>query len=163
MIGRDDMDRLIKLLKTNARLSDKELAAMLGVTEKDVADKIAQLEKSGVIKGYTAIIDEELTDNDGIAAYIELSVTPKAQVGYDDIARLIASYPEVESLSLMSGGYDLAVTLRCKNIKDASLFVAQRLAAIDGVIATSTHFFLQKYKENGIMLVDALPDERGME
>ena len=93
------MDRLIKLLKTNARLSDKELAAMLGVTEKDVADKIAQLEKSGVIKGYTAIIDEELTDNDGIAAYIELSVTPKAQVGYDDIARLIASYPEVESLS----------------------------------------------------------------
>ena len=84
-------------------------------------------------------------------------------MGYDDIARLIASYPEVESLSLMSGGYDLAVTLRCKNIKDASLFVAQRLAAIDGVIATSTHFFLQKYKENGIMLVDAVPDERGME
>lgn len=67
------------------------------------------------------------------------------------------------TFSLMSGGYDLAVTLRCKNIKDASLFVAQRLAAIDGVIATSTHFFLQKYKENGIMLVDAVPDERGME
>lgn len=157
------MDKLLSLLKTNARLSNQELAAMLGTTAEEVDDRIKELERKGIIKGYTAIVDEELTQNDGIAAYIELSVTPKAQVGYDDIARLIASYPEVESISLMSGGYDLAVTLRCKNIKDASLFVAQRLATIDGVISTSTHFFLQKYKENGIMLVDPMPDERGQE
>lgn len=157
------MDKLLSLLKTNARLSNQELAAMLGTTADEVDDRIKELERKGIIKGYTAIVDEELTQNDGIAAYIELSVTPKAQVGYDDIARLIASYPEVESISLMSGGYDLAVTLRCKNIKDASLFVAQRLATIDGVISTSTHFFLQKYKENGIMLVDPMPDERGQE
>ena len=157
------MDKLLSLLKTNARLSNQELAAMLGTTAEEVDDRIKELERKGIIKGYTAIVDEELTQNDGIAAYIELSLTPKAQVGYDDIARLIASYPEVESISLMSGGYDLAVTLRCKNIKDASLFVAQRLATIDGVISTSTHFFLQKYKENGIMLVDPMPDERGQE
>ena len=157
------MDKLLSLLKTNARLSNQELAAMLGTTAEEVDNRIKELERKGIIKGYTAIVDEELTQNDGIAAYIELSVTPKAQVGYDDIARLIASYPEVESISLMSGGYDLAVTLRCKNIKDASLFVAQRLATIDGVISTSTHFFLQKYKENGIMLVDPMPDERGQE
>ncbi len=157
------MEQLLELLKTNARLSNRELAAMIGSTEEDVKIKIDELERSGIIKGYTAIIDEEQLGEGSIAAYIELSVTPKAQVGYDDIACLIASYPEVESLSLMSGGYDLAVTLRCKNIKDASLFVAQRLATIDGVIATSTHFFLQKYKENGILLVDAVPDERGME
>lgn len=157
------MDKLLSLLKTNARLSNQELAAMLGTTADEVDDRIKELERKGIIKGYTAIVDEELTQNDGIAAYIELSVTPKAQVGYDDIARLIASYPEVESISLMSGGYDLAVTLRCRNIKDASLFVAQRLATIDGVISTSTHFFLQKYKENGIMLVDPMPDERGQE
>ena len=157
------MDKLLSLLKTNARLSNQELAAMLGTTADEVDDRIKELERKGIIKGYTAIVDEELTQNDSIAAYIELSVTPKAQVGYDDIARLIASYPEVESISLMSGGYDLAVTLRCKNIKDASLFVAQRLATIDGVISTSTHFFLQKYKENGIMLVDPMPDERGQE
>lgn len=158
------MDKLLSLLKTNARLSSQELAAMLGTTADEVDDRIKELERKGIIKGYTAIVDEELlTQNDSIAAYIELSVTPKAQVGYDDIARLIASYPEVESISLMSGGYDLAVTLRCKNIKDASLFVAQRLATIDGVISTSTHFFLQKYKENGIMLVDPMPDGRGQE
>lgn len=157
------MDKLLSLLKTNARLSNQELAAMLGTTADEVDDRIKELERKGIIKGYTAIVDEELTQNDSIAAYIELSVTPKAQVGYDDIARLIASYPEVESISLMSGGYDLAVTLRCKNIKDASLFVAQRLATIDGVISTSTHFFLQKYKENGIMLVDPMPDGRGQE
>lgn len=157
------MDKLLSLLKTNARLSNQELAAMLGTTADEVDDRIKELERKGIIKGYTAIVDEELTQNDSIAAYIELSVTPKAQVGYDDIARLIASYPEVESISLMSGGYDLVVTLRCRNIKDASLFVAQRLATIDGVISTSTHFFLQKYKENGIMLVDPMPDERGQE
>ena len=142
------MDKLIKLLKQNARLSSIE-------------SKIETLEKSGVIRGYTAIVVEEVADKDSITAYIELSVTPKAQVGYDEIARTIAEYKEVESISLMSGGYDLAVTVRCKNIKEVSLFVSQRLATIDGVISTSTHFFLQKYKENGILLVDESPDERG--
>lgn len=135
---------------------------MLGSTEEKIASEIKSLENSGVIKGYSTIIDDELANKDSLAAYIELSVTPKAQVGYDEIARHIAEYPEVESISLMSGGYDLAVTLRCRNIKEISSFVAQRLATIDGVISTSTHFFLQKYKENGIMLVDSSPDERGL-
>ena len=155
------MDKLIKLLKQNARLSSSDLACMLDTTKEDIESKIETLEKSGVIRGYTAIVVEEVTDKDSITAYIELSVTPKAQVGYDEIARTIAEYKEVESISLMSGGYDLAVTVRCKNIKEVSLFVSQRLATIDGVISTSTHFFLQKYKENGILLVDESPDERG--
>ncbi len=155
------MDKLIKLLKQNARLSSSDLACMLDTTKEDIESKIEALEKSGVIRGYTAIVVEEVADKDSITAYIELSVTPKAQVGYDEIARTIAEYKEVESISLMSGGYDLAVTVRCKNIKEVSLFVSQRLATIDGVISTSTHFFLQKYKENGILLVDESPDERG--
>lgn len=155
------MDKLIKLLKQNARLSSSDLACMLDTTKEDIESKIEALEKSGVIRGYTAIVVEEVADKDIITAYIELSVTPKAQVGYDEIARTIAEYKEVESISLMSGGYDLAVTVRCKNIKEVSLFVSQRLATIDGVISTSTHFFLQKYKENGILLVDESPDERG--
>ncbi|HIV11433.1 MAG TPA: Lrp/AsnC family transcriptional regulator [Candidatus Faeciplasma avium] len=155
------MDKLIKLLKQNARLSSSDLACMLDTTKEDIESKIETLEKSGVIRGYTAIVVEEVADKDSITAYIELSVTPKAQVGYDEIARTIAEYKEVESISLMSGGYDLAVTVRCKNIKEVSLFVSQRLATIDGVISTSTHFFLQKYKENGILLVDESPDERG--
>ena len=155
------MDKLIKLLKQNARLSSSDLACMLDTTKEDIESKIETLEKSGVIRGYTAIVVEEVANKDSITAYIELSVTPKAQVGYDEIARTIAEYKEVESISLMSGGYDLAVTVRCKNIKEVSLFVSQRLATIDGVISTSTHFFLQKYKENGILLVDESPDERG--
>ena len=155
------MDKLLKLLKQNARLSSSDLACMLDTTKEDIESKIETLEKSGVIRGYTAIVVEEVADKDSITAYIELSVTPKAQVGYDEIARTIAEYKEVESISLMSGGYDLAVTVRCKNIKEVSLFVSQRLATIDGVISTSTHFFLQKYKENGILLVDESPDERG--
>lgn len=157
------MNQLINLLKTNARMTNSELAAILGKTEAEIAREIKELEASGIIKGYSTIIDEEAAYKDSISAYIELSVTPKAQVGYDEIARLIAGYSEVESISLMSGGYDLAVTLRCKSIKEVSLFVAQRLATIDGVVSTSTHFFLQKYKENGIMLIDAGIDERGME
>ena len=124
------MTQLIRLLKSNARLSNSDIATMLGVTETAVANEIEALEKSGVIKGYTAIVDEEMTDKDSITAYIELSVTPKAQVGYDEIARHIADYDEVESISLMSGGYDLAVTVRCRNIKEVSMFVAQRLATI---------------------------------
>ena len=155
------MYKLIKLLKQNARLSSSDLACMLDTTKEDIESKIETLEKSGVIRGYTAIVVEEVADKDSITAYIELSVTPKAQVGYDEIARTIAEYKEVESISLMSGRYDLAVTVRCKNIKEVSLFVSQRLATIDGVISTSTHFFLQKYKENGILLVDESPDERG--
>ena len=157
------MEQLVKLLRTDARLSNKDLSTMLGTTEEAIANQIRALEESGIIKGYTAIVDDEYINKDSITAFIELSVTPKAQVGYDEIARHIAEYSEVESISLMSGGYDLAVTVRCKNIKEVSMFVAQRLATIDGVVSTSTHFFLQKYKENGILLVDAAPDERGKE
>lgn len=154
------MDKLLKLLRTNARLSDAELAVMTGMTEEEVTKKIAEYENSGVIKGYSTVFDEEIVSKDYVRAIIELKVTPKAQVGYDDIARLIAQYPEVESIYLVSGGYDLSVTLRCKSLKEVSDYVAQRLATIDGVVSTTTHFFLQKYKESGIMLISEDKDER---
>ena len=157
------MDRLLKLLKTNARLSNAELAVMLDMSEKDVADKIAGLERSGVIKGYSTIFDEEIVSKDYVRAIIELKVTPKAQVGYDEIARHIAQYPEVESVYLVSGGYDLSVMLRCHSLKEVSDYVEQRLATIDGVVSTTTHFFLQKYKESGIMLISEDADERMMQ
>lgn len=156
------MNDLINLLKTNARLSNAELAVMLNKTEAEVAAMIEQLENDGIIKGYTTIFDEEIISKDSVGAYVELKVTPQAQVGYDDIASLIASYPEVESVWLMSGGYDLAVILRCDNIKDVCSYVAQRLATISGVISTSTHFFLQKYKDNGITFMSGNTDERGL-
>lgn len=154
------MDKLIKLLKTNARLSNAELAVMLNMTEQEVADKISQLERDGIIKGYTTIFDEEVVTKDYVRAIIELKVTPKAQVGYDEIARHIAQYPEVENVYLVSGGYDLSVMLRCHSLKEVSDYVAQRLATVDGIVSTTTHFFLQKYKESGIMLISDDEDER---
>ncbi len=157
------MDKLLKLLRTNARLSNAELAVMLGKTEDEIKNTIAELERTGVIKGYSTVFDEDVVSKDYVRAIIELKVTPKAQVGYDDIARHIAQYPEVESIYLVSGGYDLSVTLRCRSLKEVSDYVAQRLATIDGVVSTTTHFFLQKYKESGIMLISEEADERIMQ
>lgn len=157
------MDKLIKLLKTNARLSNSELAVMLDMSEKEVTERIHQLELDGTIKGYTTIFDDGVITKDYVRAIIELKVTPKAQVGYDEIARHIAQYPEVESVYLVSGGYDLSVMLRCHSLKEISDYVAQRLATIDGIVSTTTHFFLQKYKESGIMLIAEDEDDRVMQ
>ena len=155
------MDSLLKLLKQNARLSNAELATMLGTTEADVAARIADYEKKGVIKGYSVIVNEELADKDAVTAYIELKVTPKADYGFDELAKTVALYDEVEAVSLMSGAYDLGVTISGTNYKEIALFVAQRLSTIDGVLSTATHFILKRYKEKGIMIDDEASDERG--
>lgn len=122
------MNDLIKLLNQNARFSNEELAAMLGTTPKDIADQIEQLEKNGVIKGYSVILDESLADKDMVMAIIELKVTPQRDCGFDEIAKTIMMYDEVDSISLMSGSYDLSVTVKGKNLQDIALFVAQRLS-----------------------------------
>ena len=106
------MNDLIKLLNQNARFSNEELAAMLGTTPKDIADQIEQLEKNGVIKGYSVILDESLADKDMVMAIIELKVTPQRDCGFDEIAKTIMMYDEVDSISLMSGSYDLSVTVK---------------------------------------------------
>ncbi|MCI5905215.1 MAG: Lrp/AsnC family transcriptional regulator [Oscillospiraceae bacterium] len=153
------MDTIVKLLKQNARLSTKELAAMTGLSEAEVEARIKDYENKGVIKGYSAILNEDLADKDRVTAFIEVKVTPKAEYGFDDIARTIMMYDEVESLTLMSGAFDLAVTISGTNYKEIALFVARRLSTIDGVISTSTHFFLKRYKEKGIF-IDEEKDER---
>ena len=139
------MDSLIKLLKGNARLSNEQLAVMLGVTPEEVAARIADYEKRGVIKGYSVILNEELADKNAVTAFIEVKVTPKADFGFDELARTIMMYDEVDSVTLMSGSFDLAVTLSGTNYKEIALFVAKRLSSIDGVISTSTHFVLKQY------------------
>lgn len=154
------MDTIINLLKQNARLSCKELAAMTGTSEAEVEKKIREYEQTGVIKGYSAILNDDLADKDRVTAFIEVKVTPKADCGFDDIAKTIMMYDEVESLTLMSGAFDLAVTISGTNYKEIALFVAQRLSTIDGVISTSTHFFLKRYKEKGIFIDDEETDER---
>ncbi len=155
------MDTLLELLKQNARLSNKELAIMLGKTEQEVETLIKQYEDKGIIKGYSAIINEELACKDMVTAFIELKVTPQAEHGYDDLAKMIMQYDEVEGVSLMSGAYDLSVTMKGASLREIALFVSQRLATIDGVISTATHFVLQRYKDKGISLVDVNYDERG--
>lgn len=156
------MDTLISLLKKNARLSNKDLATLLGKTEEQIAAKIAEYEKEGVIKGYSVILNDEKADKDLVTAYIELNVTPQADCGFDRIAKNIAMYDEVESVRLMSGAYDLGVTVSGTNLKEISLFVAQRLSTIEGVLSTRTHFFLKTYKEKGIFISDEARDERGL-
>ena len=155
------MDTLIRLLKQNARLSSHELAAMTGMSESEVEARIKELEHNGVIKGYSAIVNDEAVDKNNVTAFIEVKVTPKADCGFDDIAKTIMMYDEVESLTLMSGAFDLAVTISGTDYKEVALFVAQRLSTIDGVISTATHFILKRYKEKGIFIENEADDERG--
>ncbi len=156
------MDALLELLKTNARLSVQELAVMLGQSEEEISRRLSQYESQGVIKGYAAIIDDSAIDPDYVAALIELKVTPQSQSGFDEIARQIAEYEEVESVRLMSGGYDIIVSVTGKDIRTVSRFVAEKLAAIDAITSTATHFELKSYKKNGVMICDKETDERGI-
>lgn len=156
------MDQLIKLLKNNARITNSELAVLLDKTEEQVAADIAKLEADGVIKGYSAIVDESAYDPNLVFALIELKVTPQSQSGFDEIANQIASYEQVESVRLMSGAYDIIVAVNGANIRDISQFVSQRLATIDAVQSTATHFVLKVYKDNGIMISTDDKDERGL-
>lgn len=156
------MNELLHLLKQNARLSNEELAAMLGTTPAEVAAQIKKLEDDGIIKGYSVVLNDELANKDTVTAFIELKVTPKRDCGFEDLAKTVMMYDEVESVSLMSGAYDLAVTVTGSSLKVIALFVAQRLSTIDGVLSTATHFVLKRYKEKGIFIAQEPADERGM-
>lgn len=155
------MSKLLNLLAKNSRLTNEELAVMLGSTPQKVAEEIKELESSGAIKGYTTLVDYAVEDPNIVTAYIELKVTPKAESGFDEIARFIAQYDAVKSVTLMSGAYDLGITIIGENLRVISDFVARHLSTIDGVISTATHFELKSYKENGILLCEEEKDERG--
>lgn len=157
------MERLLEFLHNDATLSPAQLAAMLGRSEEDVVRAIRQYEKDGVIKGYHTLINWERTDTPHALALIELRVTPQKDTGFDEIAGRIMNFPEVESVYLMSGGYDLAVNVRGKTMSDIAMFVAKRLAPIDGVLSTATHFVLTKYKDGGVVFNSDYEelDERG--
>ncbi len=156
-------EQLLELLKEDATLSPSQLAAMLGEREEDVVRMIRQYEKDGVIKGYQALINWERTDAHRATALIELRVTPQKDTGFDEIAGRVMNFPEVESVYLMSGGYDLAVTVTGKTMSDVAMFVAKRLAPIDGVLSTATHFMLTRYKDGGVIFNTDYEeiDERG--
>ena len=155
------MDKLLKLLNKNARLSNSQMAVMLDMTEEEVAAAVAQLEADGVVRGYKPLIDWEKTGEELVTAIIELNIAPTKTEGFDGIAKTIMSFDEVEGLSLMSGGHDLMVTVNGRTFKDVAMFVAKRLSPLPGVLGTATHFVLKKYKERGVLFTDEEQDERG--
>lgn len=154
-------EKIISMLENDARLTAAQIAAALGSDENTVSDIIEQLEADGVIAGYKAIINPELCKNDGVSALIELKITPQRDRGFNAVAERIRNYPEIKSVYLMSGGFDLALIMEGKTMRDIAYFVAEKLATIDGVTSTATHFVLQKYKDNGISFEVEKEDKRG--
>ncbi len=155
------MKTILELLEEDGRLTPQELALM---TEKEVGDiqnTIRQYENDGVIVGYQALVDWDKTDREYVSALIELKITPQKDRGFDRVAEKIYNYPEVTSLYLMSGGFDLAVTVEGKTMKEVAYFVAGKLAALEDVVATATHFVLRKYKDKGVVYGPPVRDERG--
>ena len=154
------MDKLLQILNGNARIEADKIAVMLNMTKEQVEAAIAEYEKKGVIRGYKPLLDYDKIDTQFVEAVIELKVTPKRDFGFEEITQKISSYHEVDSVYLMSGGYDLHVQVVGKTFKDIALFVAQRLAVLDGVVSTATHFVLSRYKDRGVLMGQDGIDER---
>lgn len=156
------MNSILNLLNENPRLTDKQIAVMLGKDEAEVSAAIAQFERDGIIGGYRAIIDWDRADSGAhrVTALVELRVTPRPDTGFDQIADELLDFEEVDSVHLMSGGYDFAVYVSGNTLQDIAQFVARRLSTLDSVVTTTTHFMLKRYKEHGVVLTGKRPDER---
>jgi DNA-binding Lrp family transcriptional regulator len=152
---------ILKLLSQNARMTVADIATVIGKTEEETKAEIKALEEEGYIRGYKTVIDWEKTDYPYVSAIIELKVTPKEGLGFEEVAEKISRYKEVESVYLMSGVYDLNVVVKCKTLQEVAHFVASELSTIDSVTSTATHFVLRRYKELDVPLVHNTPDERG--
>lgn len=155
-------EKILGIIEKNSRVDIKELAVILGVEEIDVVNEMAAMEAEGVICGYHTLIDWEKTSLEKVTALIEVRVTPQRGQGFDSIAERIYKYPEVNSVYLISGGFDLLVTLEGKSIKDISKFVSDKLSTQESVLSTATHFILKKYKDHGTILSKKYDDERMM-
>lgn len=155
------MNELLTLLENDGRLSHETIARMLAKETGDIKKMIDDYENAGVILGYKTIIDWDKTDREYVSALIELKITPQQNHGYDHVAEKIYNYHEVESLYLMSGSYDLAVFVEGKTMREVAFFVAEKLAALEDVTSTTTHFVLRKYKDKGIVYGAVPVDERG--
>ncbi len=152
---------ILKLLETNSQLTPAQLAIMCDMSVEEVEEKIKQYEKDGVILGYKAIIDWDKTEREYVSAMIELKVAPQRDLGFDRIAERICVHPEVQSVHLMSGGYDLLVVIEGKTMREVSNFVFNRLATMDGIVSTATQFILRKYKDKGVIYKTDEEDKRG--
>ncbi|MCM1102246.1 MAG: Lrp/AsnC family transcriptional regulator [Clostridium sp.] len=155
-------EELLSVIEKNSRIDLKELAVILGVQEIDVVNELQALEDEGVICGYHTLVNWEKTSLDKVTALIEVRVTPQRGQGFDNVAERIYKYPEVRSVYLISGGFDLMVILEGKTLREVSTFVSDKLAPLEQVLSTATHFILKKYKDHGTIFMQKPGDEREM-
>ena len=150
-------EKLLDLLSQDARLSTAQLAAMTGATEEEVAEAVRHFEKKRTILGYKALVDWDKTDRESVTALIEVKITPQKGMGFDEIAR---QHHQVESVYLMSGGFDLTVIIKDRTMREVARFVAEQLAPMENVLSTGTHFILKKYKDYGVEYDPSEKDKR---
>ena len=155
------MNTILRLLEEDSRLTPEQIALMCDKEVGDIRRMIEDYESEGVILGYQALIDWDKTDREYVSALIEIKIAPQRDHGFDSVAEKISNFPEVQSLYLMSGGFDLAVIIEGRTMKEVAYFVARKLATIQDVISTATHFVLRKYKDKGVVYGPAVIDERG--
>ena len=153
-------NKLLSIIERNSKIGLNELAMRVGASEIDVANELANMEAEGIICGYHALINWEKTDIENVTALIEVKVTPQRGQGFDRIAARIYNYPEVRDVYLISGGFDLLVTLEEKSLKEIAQFVSEKLSTLDSILSTATHFILKKYKDHGTILNECKCDER---
>ena len=150
--GEDMNHKILALLRENARMGIHEIALRAGLPDVEAEQEIRELEKCGIIRGYTAILNESELDDSKVKALIEVKVTPRREGGFDQVARRIARFPEVTDLYLVSGSFDLLLTVEGDSLQEVASFVSAKLSTIEGVLSTSTSFLLKKYKESGRIL-----------
>lgn len=155
-------EEILRVIEKNSRIDTAELAIRLGSTEAAIVEEMAAMENEGIICGYHTMINWEKTTEEKVTALIEVRVTPQRGQGFDTLAERIYKYSEVNSVYLISGGYDLLVTLEGKSIKEVSTFVSDKLSTMDTVLSTATHFILKKYKDHGTVMTEKTIDERMM-
>lgn len=151
---------ILNILQNNSRLQSEQIAVMLGLEQTNLENRIKELEEEGVIVKYHTLINWEKTGEEVVTAIIEVKVIPQRGAGFDNVAERIYRFPEVKAVYLMSGGYDFSVLIEGKTMKEVAFFVAIKLATIENVQSTATHFVLKKYKQEGVILEDKEKDRR---
>ena len=155
-------EKILTFIEKNSRIDLKELAVILGVEEAAVMNELEAMEKENIICGYHTLINWDKAGVEKVSALIEVRVTPQRGMGFDKVAERIYNYPEVKSVYLISGGYDLLVSLEEKSLKEIAAFVSDKLSTLDSVLSTATHFILKKYKDHGTIINKTTKDEREM-
>ncbi len=153
-------EKILTFIEKNSRVDLKQLAIMLGMEEAAVANELAAMEEEHIICGYHTLIDWEKTSIEKVNALIEVRVTPQRGRGFDSVAERVYNYPEVNAVYLISGGYDLLVTLEGKTLREVAQFVSDKLSTLDSVLSTKTNFILKKYKDHGTVIAKPKEDER---